>query len=81
MANREELVQRATELVPALRERALETEQLQQLPQETIDALHAAGLLRAAQPARYGGLGLDLDVVFDAAVALQRGVTLHLGQS
>jgi 3-hydroxy-9,10-secoandrosta-1,3,5(10)-triene-9,17-dione monooxygenase len=73
MANREELVQRVTELVPALRQRALETEQLRHLPQETIDALHAAELLRVAQPARYGGLGLDFDVVFDVAAELGCG--------
>jgi hypothetical protein len=36
MADRDELVQRAIELVPMLRERALETEQLRQLPQEII---------------------------------------------
>jgi 3-hydroxy-9,10-secoandrosta-1,3,5(10)-triene-9,17-dione monooxygenase len=73
MADRDVLVQRAIELVPMLRERALETEQLRQLPQETIDALHATELLRAAQPARYGGLGLDLDVVFDVAAELGQG--------
>ena len=49
MADRDVLVQRAIELVPMLRERALETEQLRQLSQETIDALHATELLRAAQ--------------------------------
>jgi 3-hydroxy-9,10-secoandrosta-1,3,5(10)-triene-9,17-dione monooxygenase len=72
MTDRDEL-QRATELVPMLRERALETEHLRQLPQATIDALHATELLRAAQPSRYGGLGLDFDVVLDAAAELGRG--------
>jgi hypothetical protein len=36
MADRDVLVQRAIELVPMLRERVLETEQLRQLPQEII---------------------------------------------
>jgi 3-hydroxy-9,10-secoandrosta-1,3,5(10)-triene-9,17-dione monooxygenase len=73
MANREELVQRAAELVTMLRERALETEQLRHFPQETINALHAAELLRAAQPARCGGLELDSDIVFDVAAELGCG--------
>jgi alkylation response protein AidB-like acyl-CoA dehydrogenase len=73
MTDREELVKRAAELVPILRERALETEQLRQLPQATVNALHATELLRAAQPARYGGLGLDFDVILDVAAELGRG--------
>lgn len=73
MTDREELVRRAAELVPALRERAARAEKLRQPLKEIIDALHAAGLLRAAQPARFGGLGLDFDVVFDVAAELGRG--------
>ena len=73
MTDREELVCRAAELVPVLRDRAAATEQLRCIPQETIDAMHSAELLRAAQPARFGGLGLDFDVVFDVAAELGRG--------
>jgi alkylation response protein AidB-like acyl-CoA dehydrogenase len=73
MTDRDELIKRASELVPILRERALETEQLRQLRQATIVALHATELLRAAQPSRYGGLGLDFDVALDVAAELGRG--------
>jgi 3-hydroxy-9,10-secoandrosta-1,3,5(10)-triene-9,17-dione monooxygenase len=73
MTDREDLVRRAVELIPALRERAARTEKLRQPLKETILALHAAELLRAAQPVRFGGLGLDFDVVFDVAAELGRG--------
>jgi hypothetical protein len=48
MTDREELVRRAAELVPVLKE-------------------------RAAQPVRFGGLGLNFDVVCDVAAELGRG--------
>ena len=73
MANREELVRRAAELVPALRQRAGVTEKLRQIPQETVDDFHAAGILRAAQPARFGGYDIDYPVVLDIAAELGRG--------
>jgi len=71
--NHEELVRRATELVPALRERAGLTEKLRQIPQETLDDFHASGILRAAQPARFGGYDIDYPVVLDIAAELGRG--------
>ena len=73
MVNREELVQRAAELVPVLRERAGMTEKLRQIPQETVDDFHAAGIMRAAQPARFGGFDIDYPVVLDIAAELGRG--------
>ncbi|PKB71352.1 MAG: hypothetical protein BZY87_05720 [SAR202 cluster bacterium Io17-Chloro-G6] len=71
--NREELVSRAAELVPALRERAGLTEKLRQIPQETLDDYHASGILRAAQPARFGGYDIDYPAVLDIAAELGRG--------
>ena len=73
MVNREELVRRARELVPALRERAGSTEKLRQIPQETLADFHASGILRAAQPARFGGYDIDYPVVLDIAAELGRG--------
>lgn len=73
MVNREELVHRAAELVPALRERAGMTETLRQIPQETLDDYHASGILRAAQPTRFGGFDIDYPVVLDIAAELGRG--------
>jgi 3-hydroxy-9,10-secoandrosta-1,3,5(10)-triene-9,17-dione monooxygenase len=44
------------ELLPALRERAQETEDLRRIPDETIKGLQDAGFFQLLQPARYGGL-------------------------
>lgn len=72
MTEREELVRRASEMLPMLADRAAETEQLRRIPQETIDALLHSSLIRAAQPAHFGGLGLDFDAVFDVSAELGR---------
>ncbi len=73
MVNREELVRRAAELVPTLRERAGMTEKLRQIPQETVDDFHALGILRIAQPTRFGGYDIDYPAVLDIAAELGRG--------
>ena len=73
MTTREELVKRASAIVPALREGALATEKRRQPLAENVEAMQSAGLISAAQPERYGGLGLDFDVVFDIAAELGRG--------
>ena len=82
MTDREELLRRASKLVPKLRERAAQTEEMRRLPGETVQDYLDAELLRAAQPARYGGLDLDFDVLLDVAMELSRGcgsagVVLH----
>lgn len=51
----EELVARAAALVPMLRRNALEAERLRRLPDENVEALHEAGLLRIVRPAHRGG--------------------------
>ncbi len=53
------MVERARALVPRLRERANQAEELRRLPPETVADYHAAGLFRVFQPARYGGYELD----------------------
>ena len=73
MTDREEILRRASDMVEALKERAAETETLRRIPQETVEALQASGLIRLAQPLRFGGMGLDFDLVFDAAAELARG--------
>ena len=45
---RDELLERASALVPVLAERALQTEQQRRIPDETIKDLVGAGLLRVA---------------------------------
>jgi alkylation response protein AidB-like acyl-CoA dehydrogenase len=69
---REELLRRAVDLQPRIRDRALEAEGLRQIPQATIDDLKSAGLMRVANPARYGGYGNDMDLYFEVAMELGR---------
>jgi 3-hydroxy-9,10-secoandrosta-1,3,5(10)-triene-9,17-dione monooxygenase len=67
------LLSRATRLVPVLKERAARTEQLRQVPPETVKDLIASGLIRIGNPQRYGGQGLDLDLAHEVAWELGRG--------
>jgi 3-hydroxy-9,10-secoandrosta-1,3,5(10)-triene-9,17-dione monooxygenase len=69
---REALRCRTAELVPVLKERALRTEQLRQIPPETVRDLIASGLIRIGNPQRYGGLGIEYDAAFDVAWELGR---------
>ena len=70
---REELVQRASALVPKLRQRAERTELLRRLPDETIADLMDAGLFRIGNPDRFGGVGLDVDTAYEVTMELARG--------
>lgn len=69
----DELIGRAQELVPVLAERAARTEELRRLPDETVRDLIDAGLIRVANPERYGGYGLDVDTMFDIGWRLAQG--------
>ena len=71
--DREECVRRAAGLVPVLRERAPQAEALRCVPQDTIDDLCRAALLRAPLPERCGGCGLDVDLIPSVAAELGRG--------
>ena len=55
--NADILIERARSLVPALRERAAETNALRKLPQATIDDFRRLELTRCLQPAMFGGYG------------------------
>ena len=72
-----ELLARARELVPKLRERAAEAEKLRRIPPESIDDLRKAGLFRTLQPAVLSGYELPLDeaVLITATVAEGCGST------
>src|SRR5271169_2576240 len=48
-----------TDVLPALRQRAQETEDARRIPAESITALTEAGFFRLLQPARFGGLEAD----------------------
>lgn len=69
---REELYRRATALVPVLKARAARTEQLRQIPPETVQDLLASGLIRLGNPRRYGGLDIEYDAAFEVSWELGR---------
>ncbi len=73
MVTRAELLARASALVPVLKERAAQTEELRQLPDETVRGLLASGLIRIGTPERYGGLGIEYDAAFEVSWELGRG--------
>ncbi|MGW3959584.1 acyl-CoA dehydrogenase family protein [Amycolatopsis sp. NPDC005003] len=71
--DRTELAARATKLVPLLQKNAGWAEEHRRLPEETIDALADAGLLKLRMPARYGGYESDTATVVDVLSELARG--------
>ncbi len=68
-----ELASRARALVPTLRARAVETEKLRRLPDETVATLHEAGLFRLFQPARYGGIEAPFRAFVEIGAILAEG--------
>ncbi|CAI7978370.1 Oxidoreductase [Frankia sp. Hr75.2] len=69
---REELLDRARALVPALRKRQFETERMGRIPDETVEEIVAAGLTRAGVPVRFGGYDVEFETVHDIAMELGR---------
>jgi len=69
----DELVARAKDLVPTLKERAAETEKLRQLPKETMADLHRLGLLKYYQPKKFGGYEMDWGAHAAIATELAKG--------
>ncbi|MET7424610.1 acyl-CoA dehydrogenase family protein [Dactylosporangium sp. NPDC005555] len=70
---RAELVRRASELVPLLREKALWMDENRRLHDDVIDAITDAGLLKMRVPARYGGYESDMGTVVSVLAELGRG--------
>jgi 3-hydroxy-9,10-secoandrosta-1,3,5(10)-triene-9,17-dione monooxygenase len=69
----EELLRRASEMVPRLKKRAAYTEHLRRLPDETVQDILASGLHRIAVPKRYGGLDVGYPVMLAVGAELARG--------
>jgi alkylation response protein AidB-like acyl-CoA dehydrogenase len=61
----DDMVARTEAMLPAIAERALQTEHERRIPQETLDEIRAAGLNRVMQPVRWGGCGLEFDAFFE----------------
>jgi 3-hydroxy-9,10-secoandrosta-1,3,5(10)-triene-9,17-dione monooxygenase len=71
--DRTEMLARARELTPILRERAREAEALRRMPDNTVADLIDSGLLRLCQPARFGGSELGWDVLCESSIELGQG--------
>ena len=54
-----DMVERAEALLPRLRDRARQTDELRRLPDDTVAELRDAGFFRVLQPRRFGGFELD----------------------
>ena len=68
-----ELVARAHALVPTLRERAPQAEELRRIPDDSIRDLHASGLFRMLQPKRVGGSELSYEAIVELTAIIGRG--------
>jgi alkylation response protein AidB-like acyl-CoA dehydrogenase len=66
------LCDRAGTLITFLKKRAERTEELRQLPPETLRDLHEAGLFRLLQPEALGGAELDFRALVDIGAILAR---------
>lgn len=71
--SREELLQRARDMVPVLRERAAQAEKDRRISDETQAAMVEAGFYRIFQPKAFGGFEMDYTTTVDIAAELGRG--------
>src|SRR5579872_3019146 len=69
---REQLVQRASAVVPVLQKHAAWSEENRRLHEESIEALADAGIFRMRVPVRYGGYESDTRTLVDVATELGR---------
>lgn len=70
---REELVHRAAQLVPLLKDKAVWMDENRCLHDDVIEAVTDAGLMRMRVPVRYGGFESDMTTVADVIAELGRG--------
>jgi len=73
LAIRDELVARATALVPFLASNALRTEQERRVVEENIVAMSEAGLFRMMVPKRYGGYQVNIRTSLDVISIVAEG--------
>lgn len=70
---REELVRKATDLIPLLRRHASWAEDNRRLHDEVIDALTDAGVFKLRRPKHFGGYEVDTSTLCDIGTALGQG--------
>ncbi len=71
--SREDLVERAREMVPGLIERASKCEELGRAPDETIEDFREAGFFKIGVPTSYGGYEMDYDVLCEVIMEIAHG--------
>ncbi|MGO9396585.1 MAG: acyl-CoA dehydrogenase family protein [Xanthobacteraceae bacterium] len=71
------ILARVRALTPMIRAGAAAADEARRLPQETVDALLAAGISRILIPPRYGGYGLSLDTWFEAVREIAKADASH----
>ncbi|WP_214415261.1 acyl-CoA dehydrogenase family protein [Sphaerisporangium fuscum] len=71
--SRDELVNRAAELMTKLAGRQAEVDATRRIPQESLDELREAGMFRLSVPRDYGGYALDLPAYVDVMAELSKG--------
>ncbi|MCU1454068.1 MAG: ribA [Acidimicrobiales bacterium] len=71
----QELLRRLAQMVPVLRERAAEAEELRRVPDQTVEDARASGFLGAFRPLRFDGPGLGLSAMANGARVLAHGCT------
>ena len=69
----DEIVQRARDLIPMLRERAEACEKARMVPPETIQAFKDAGFFKITQPKRWGGYEMHPNTINRVLMELARG--------
>ncbi|MGO4498914.1 acyl-CoA dehydrogenase family protein [Paenibacillus sp. 2RAB27] len=67
------LVERATALIPKLRERAEEMEKIKRMPEDTLNDLKESGILRILRPQIYSGLQLNMRAFTECLTEISRG--------
>src|SRR5439155_20280287 len=72
-ASHDDLVERARQIVPHLRQRMKEMDQLGYLPEATVQELQDAGLFQLSIPRIYGGRQVDMRTYMDVVAEIGRG--------
>ena len=69
----EELLSKASAMVPILKDRATNTEELRRIPDETVQDLLSSGLYLIGVPQRFGGFDVDYGLILEAGAELGKG--------
>ncbi len=69
----DELVQRARDMVPWLREQADSVEEQRAVPPSTVEAFRKAGFFKILQPAAWGGYEMNPEALYRVVMEIGRG--------